>query len=166
MFETNWDFNRKIDGIIDTGILVIAHFNNPLQEEMIELLGEVLSGKINALIPLSTVIGSYHILTSYLKVAKLEAKKALQKTLETRSDNFFPFMDITTVHESLDISAVYGVESWDGYLIGLANLFKTRNIYTIDKKLKKVPTINVILPIEETKLKEYHEFLEATIFKK
>ena len=57
MFETNWEYNGSITGIVDTGIIVIAHFENPIQDKMLDFLAGIFSANTSLLIPLTTFIG-------------------------------------------------------------------------------------------------------------
>lgn len=164
MPEISWDFKDKVEGIVDTGIIVIAHFTNPIKEKAVYFLSEVLKGNRPLLIPLTTFVGAYHILTRYLKVPHAEAKIALATTLRLNSEYFFPVVDIALTEQALDFATVYNVESWDGYLIALAYLFETRNIYTIDRKLRKISQLNFISPINDKELQLYHQFLQDTVF--
>ena len=164
MFEINWDYNIHIDGIIDTGIIVIAHFENPIQENMLMLLKDIFNGNKRILIPLTTFVGAYHILTSYLKVNHLDAKIALTETLKIDSNYFFPLVSQKIIIEGIDIASVYKIESWDGYLVALARLFQTSNIYSVDKKLRKKTDLNIIYPVTDEELAYYHQFLQKSIF--
>lgn len=49
------------EGVIDVNIIVPACFDNPLKKSAINFLSEVLTGKRDVDIPLSTIIGAYHI---------------------------------------------------------------------------------------------------------
>ncbi len=166
MFEINWDYNFQVDGIIDTGIIVIAHFENPIQSKILNLLQDIFQGKKRLLIPLTTFVGAYHILTSYLRVSHFDAKTALTETLKIDSNYYFPLVDQKTIIEGIDIATINKIESWDGYLLSLARLFQTSNIYSIDKKLRKKTTFNIIFPVEEADLVKYHNFLKNTVLNK
>lgn len=164
MFEINWDFNINIDGIIDTGIIVIAHFENPLQKNMLNLLKDIFNGNKRILIPLTTFVGAYHILTSYLRVSHIDAKMALIETLKIDSNYFFPLVSQKIITEGIDIASVNKIESWDGYLVALARLFQTSNIYSVDKKLRTKTQLNIIYPVSDEELVKYHQFLQESIF--
>ncbi|TFG18809.1 MAG: PIN domain-containing protein [Promethearchaeota archaeon] len=160
MSEISSDYNSMhVDGIADVGIIVTAHFVNPIQEKMIQFIEDIIYEKKNVILPLSAFIGAYHILTRYLRVSRYQAKKALQTTLELETPIFYPRIDTGIVKNALDISSVYNIESWDGYILELANLFKTSYIYTIDKKLQKIQDFEILCPVSEEDLKEYHTWL-------
>jgi predicted nucleic acid-binding protein len=167
MSETNLDYNSMhVDGIADVGIIVTAHFENPIQEKMIGFIEEVISEKRNVVFPLSTFIGAYHVLTRYLGVSRYQAKTALKTTLELDTPLFYPRIDTGIVINALDISSIYNVESWDGYVIELANLFETTYIYTIDKKLQKISDFEIICPVAEDDLSRYHSWLSEKLERK
>jgi hypothetical protein len=136
MFEINWDYNFQVDGIIDTGIIVIAHFENPIQDKMLKLLKDIFGGKKRILIPLTTFVC------------------------------YFPLVDQKNVIEGIDIASINKIESWDGYLMSLARLFQTSTIYSVDKKLKNKTQMNIIIPVSDSSMEDYHKFLNETIFKK
>ncbi|MHA2244280.1 MAG: hypothetical protein ACXADY_04885 [Candidatus Hodarchaeales archaeon] len=161
MPDKNLDSNisNSIDGIIDVGCIVIAHFVNPIQTEMVEFLEPVLEWKQHLGIPNSTFLGAFHILTSYLRVSPVDAKKSLFDTFRLSSPCFIADIRKEVVTEALELATCYKVESWDGYLISLAKIFGTNVVYSIDKKMDKVSEIIVRCPVEKEKMEEYHRWL-------
>jgi len=149
----------SISGVVDVGIIVMGHFNNPAKVDALEFLKKVLKQEIRALIPVTAFIGAYHIMINYLGVPRKSARDALTETLNTRSPAFYQDVSIDDAMESLDVASVYNVESWDGYLVALAHKFNCNIIYSIDKKLSRVEGITVINPIPEDKMRKYHEFI-------
>jgi len=55
------------EALVDVGIIVIAHFKNPAREYASKLLFDALTLKKRILIPTSTYLGAYIIMTKYLK---------------------------------------------------------------------------------------------------
>lgn len=160
MSKTKSEFDSiQVDGVVDVGIIVIAHFSNPIQQKMVQFIRDIIQGKKNIVIPLTTFIGAYHILTRYLGVSRYQAKTALISTLNLESSLFYPRIDTGIIINALDISSVYNIESWDGYLFALATLFRTNHIYTIDKKLQKVQDYEIICPVSEDEMNTYHSWL-------
>lgn len=157
MLEESLD---SIDGVLDVGILVVAHFENPLREDALLFLRDVLSWKNRLIIPLTGFLGAYHILTRYLRVSRVEAKISLSDTLKVGSPSFYKDVTEDVVGKALDYAVSYKIESWDGYLIAIARKFNTRNIYTLDTKLKKIRDIIAVNPLPEEKTKQYHQFLK------
>ena len=47
---------ESISGVVDVGIIVIAHFNNPARLEALKFLRKVLKLEIRALIPFSRIV--------------------------------------------------------------------------------------------------------------
>jgi predicted nucleic acid-binding protein len=170
MLSKNLDYKNSIpiegiEGVLDTGIIVISHFENPIKIEMLTFLKEIFSGERRILIPLTTFMGAYHILTKYLGVDRYNAKVSLSETLNINSPLFFEDVNKFTVFNAIDYSSVNNIESWDAYLINLAKQFNTHNLYTIDMKLKKLRDISILNPVSEEKFAEYQEFLKE-LFKK
>ena len=149
----------RIEGVVDVGIVVISHFENPAKDTALEFLSDVLKWRRKCIIPTSAVLGAYHILTRYLKVEKTSAYETLTKTLKTQSPAFYEDVDVDVVLDSLTNALGYNIESWDGYIVALAKKFKA-TIYTIDLKLiKKVKDIPAANPIPEDVFKEYNRWL-------
>ncbi|RLI83509.1 hypothetical protein DRP04_01300 [Archaeoglobales archaeon] len=152
-----------IEGIVDVGLIVISHFENPAKDIALEFISDALKWKKKCIIPTSTILGAYHILTRYLKVEKVSAYKTLTKMLETRSPAFYEDVSVDTVLDSLTNALGYSVESWDGYIIALAKKFKA-TIYTVDLKLmRKVRDVPVVNPIPEDVFEEYNRWLRARL---
>jgi len=155
----------RIEGVVDVGLIVIAHFENPAKDAALEFLSDVLKWRRKCIIPTSAVLGAYHILTRYLRVEKVSAYEALTRTLKTRSPAFYEDISIDTAIDSLTNALGYNVESWDGYLITLAKKFRA-TIYTIDLELmQKVKEIPVVNPIPDDIFSEYNEWLSKRLRK-
>lgn len=150
-----------IKGIVDVGIIVVAHVDNPARIEALNFLKKVLLWEIKAIVPTSTFLGGYYILTKYLRVPRLMAKRSLTRTLEVKTPAFYEDVKVETVIDALEYSATYNIESWDGYLISLANNFNADIIYSIDKDFEKVPGITLVNPISKEKMKEYYEWIST-----
>jgi hypothetical protein len=63
------------EGIADVSVVVVAGFDNPLKEYSIAFLSDALAQKRRVVIPVSTIMGAYHIATRCLKVSKLAVKR-------------------------------------------------------------------------------------------
>lgn len=153
-----------VEGVIDTGIVVIAHFDNPAREVAFEFFREVLVWRRRCLVPVSTFIGAYHIMTSYLGVDGVSACKALTKTLETRSPAFYEDISVDAAIDSLTYALAYRVESWDGYLVYLAKKHGASIIYSVDQELaRKVREVAVVNPIPIDVFEKYNEWLKQRL---
>jgi predicted nucleic acid-binding protein len=153
----------RIEGVVDVGIIVISHFENPAKDVALEFLANVLKWKRKCIIPTSTILGAYHILTRYLKVERASAYDALTRTLKTQSPAFYDDISVEIVLDSLTNALGYNVESWDGYIVALAKKFKA-TIYTVDMKLiRKVRDVPVVNPIPDDVFKEYNRWLKSQL---
>lgn len=159
------DYN-EIKGIIDVGIIVVSHFKNPIMRDMIDFLKPILNWEKKVIIPNTTFLGAFHILTSYLRVSKVDAKKVLLNTFSIESPCFINDVSKNVISEALEQAVGYNVESWDGYLVSLGKVFNTDIIYTVDMQLKKVKEMHIINPNSEEKMKEYHNWLVEKMKKK
>ena len=149
-----------IEGIIDVGIVVIAHFENPARIHAFNFLKPILLWKRKCLIPTSATMGAYHIMTEYLGVDRLSACKALTKTLETKSPAFYEDISVDMVTDALEYALAYKIESWDGYIVSLAKNHGAVIIYSIDGELaKRVKDVEVINPIPGDVMRKYHDFV-------
>jgi len=151
------------DGVLDVSILVVACFDNPLKEHSVTLLREALAQEKRIALPISSIMGAYHIATRYLKVAKISAKKALGGILATRSPALYPQISPELAIDALEYATYYDIESWDGYLISLARGLRTTVVYSLDKELARVKEIAVVNPFPEEAVKQYHEFMRETL---
>ena len=142
---------------------MISHFENPAKNVALEFLSDVLKWRKKCIVPTSTILGAYHILTRYLKVEKVSAYEVLTRTLKTRSPAFYEDISIDIVLDSLTNALGYSVESWDGYIIALAKKFRT-TLYTVDLKLmQKVRDVPVVNPIPEEIFEEYNRWLRIRL---
>jgi predicted nucleic acid-binding protein len=151
------------EGVLDVSILVPACFENPLKEYSITFLSEVLTQKKRAALPVSTVLGAYHIATRYLRVPKLAVKKVLEGILRTGSPALYPHITPQIALDGLDYATAYDIESWDGYLLALTRSLGTTVIYSLDQELSKVKEIIVVNPFPQDKVRQYHEFIDARL---
>jgi predicted nucleic acid-binding protein len=151
------------EGILDVSIIVVICFDNPLKEHGINFIHDVLIQKKHVALPVSSIIGAYHIATRYLKVSKISAKKVLVGLLVTRSPALYPSIAPELAIDALEYATYYNVESWDGYLISLARSLGTSIIYSLDKELAKVKEVSVVNPFPEEAVKQYHEFIKKVL---
>ncbi|MCX6648235.1 MAG: PIN domain-containing protein [Candidatus Bathyarchaeota archaeon] len=155
---------RPLEAVIDVGPIVLAHFQNPAQDEALKLLSDVLRTKRRCLIPTSTLLGAYHIMTRYLRVESTLASEALVQTLSTRSPSFYPDIDVETAHRAISHASGFRIESWDGYLVALAEKESAPVIYSMDEEFsKKVRSIRVINPLPEDVYEEYKDWMRDNI---
>ena len=149
----------SIDGVVDVGLIVVSHFENPIKPYALNFLRKVLRFEIRAIIPTTAFIGAYHILTNYLKAPRKTVGDLLKKTLSIKSKAIYEDVSRDAAIEAIDYAVIYRVESWDGYLIALAKKFGASIFYTLDNKLEKVEEITVINPIPWSEMEKYHEFI-------
>ena len=152
-----------VEGIVDVGVLVPACFENPLRESSVDFLSQVLTQRKKAAIPLSSIIGAYHITTRYLKVPRLSVKKTLEGMLRTGSPALVGIMTDKTISDAIDYATAYNIESWDGFLVALCRSMGSTIIYSLDNELRKVKEITVVNPFPEEQVKEYHKYLQEKI---
>ncbi|MEM0053392.1 MAG: hypothetical protein QXL89_04345 [Nitrososphaeria archaeon] len=153
------------EGVVDVSIIVPACFNNPLKDDSISFLTQVLSWKRKAKIPISSIIGAYYIATQYLGVPKNIVREILEGILRTSSPALYPTISPEVALKGLEYSVAYNIEAWDGYLVSIAKSLGTTIIYSLDKELSKVKEITVVNPFKQDNVKKYHEFIKARISK-
>ncbi|MGB9718777.1 MAG: type II toxin-antitoxin system VapC family toxin [Thermoproteota archaeon] len=146
------------EGVVDVSIVVVACFDNPLKEHSVSFLYDVLTHK-RIVLPVTSIIGAYHIVTRYLRVSKILARKVLGGILATRSPALYPQVTPELAADALEYATYYNVESWDGYLISLARSLGSSAVYSLDTELAKVKEVVVINPFPEEAVKQYHEFM-------
>lgn len=158
--------NSAFEGIVDVGILVPTCFDNPLRKESIDFLNDALISKRNILLPVSAVIGAYHIATNYLKVSRVIAKTVFSELLRTGSDSLYSEVSPDLASSALDYAVAYDIESWDGYLVAIARKFDAKVLFSMDEelgeslKLRTESGLPVIVnPFPAGKVREYHKFL-------
>ncbi|MEM1610658.1 MAG: PIN domain-containing protein [Sulfolobales archaeon] len=154
------------EGVVDVGVIVVSLFENPLKEKAVEFLSDVLIQRRRIAIPLSAILGAFHIATRYLGLPMVEVKRALVKMLETRSQAFYPYIDLEDAIDAVDYATYYRIESWDGYLVKLAKSIGNNIIYTLDKDFEKVEDIVVINPFPQDLIKQYHEHIKNMLRRK
>ncbi len=129
----------------------------------LEFLSEVLKWNRKCIIPTSTILGAYHILTRYLRVEKVSAYEALTRTLKTHSPAFYENISVEYVLNSLTNALGYNIESWDGYIVSLAKKFRAA-VYTTDLNLiRRVKDVPVVNPIPDEIFNEYNEWLKERL---
>jgi predicted nucleic acid-binding protein len=145
------------------GILVPACFENPLEEESVRFISDVLSGRRPGTLPLTSVLGAYHILTRYLGVPRLAVKGVLEGLLRMDSPALHAATPRRVVSDALNYAAAYSIESWDGYLVALCRSLGSTIVYSMDQELAKVREVTVVNPYPADKVKEYHRFIRELV---
>jgi len=149
-----------VEGVVDVSILVPVCFENPLKNLAANFVAEVLAARSRAIVPVTSIMGAYHIATRYLGIPKLAVKKVLEGILRTRSSALCSKVAPELAEDALNYAVAYGVESWDGYLIALTRSLGAKTIYSLDEELSKVKEVSVNCPFPREKLDEYHEHVE------
>ena len=148
------------DGVVDVGIIVPTCFENPLKEHSTAFLADVLNQRKKAAIPVTAIIGAYHVATRYLRVPRMTVKKTLGGILRTGSPALYGHVSSQTAQDALDYASTYGIEAWDGYLISLARSLRSTVVFSLDEELHKVREITLVNPFPREDVKRYHDFLE------
>ena len=78
------------EGVLDVSILVPVCFSNPLTEDSINFLQDVLLLRRKALLPVTAVVGAYHIATNYLRSLAAFSKEHTFRSLEDRIGSHIP----------------------------------------------------------------------------
>ncbi|MGQ9469583.1 MAG: PIN domain-containing protein [Nitrososphaerales archaeon] len=151
------------EGVLDVSILIPTCFENPLKEYSIAFLSEVLTQKKRVALPVSAIVGAYHIATRYLRVPKMAVKKVLEGILRSGSQALYPHITPEIALDGLDYATVYDIEPWDGYIISLTRSLGATLVYSLDQELSRVKEIIVANPFPQDKVKQYHEFIEAKL---
>lgn len=155
--------DRPIEGVIDSGVIVIAHFENPAREEAFNFLRDVLTWR-RSLIPITCIIGAYHIMTRYLGIEEVSACRALTRTLETRSPAFYEDVTVDAALDALTYAIAYRIESWDGYLTHIAKTHGAPILYSVDQELaRKVKEVRVMNPIPPDTFTAYNKWLNERL---
>ena len=163
--ENGWAKNMQeerldCDGVVDVGLIVISHWENPAKYTALDFLRKVLLREVKAVIPNSAFIGAYHVMTSYLNLSRPEAAGALSKTLSLNTPAFYENILKEDILEGFNYCLSYSIESWDAYLLSLGRRLGTRTVFSIDNKLKtKANDFNIVNPIPEETMKKYHTFV-------
>ena len=148
------------EALIDVGIIVLVHFRNPACKYAAQLFLDALTLKKRILIPVSTYLGAYVIMTRYLKLRSDRVAKALLKTPSVESPALYGDLPKDVAEKALASASALGISSWDSYLIELAKEFRINKIYTIDEELtKKVREVEIENPIPRNIMKEYHRYI-------
>lgn len=151
------------EGVVDVSIIIPTCFENPLKESSIRFLSEVLLQKRRVAIPVTAVIGAYHIATRYLRIPRLAVKKVMQGILTSKSPALYPHVAAEIAADALDYATTYNIESWDGYLISLTRSLGSTIIYTLDTEFTKIKEITIVNPFPQQKVRQYHQLIRKKL---
>ncbi|MGI0080414.1 MAG: hypothetical protein ACRECH_12420 [Nitrososphaerales archaeon] len=163
MHEESLGF-QQFEGVPDVGVIVPSCFENPLKEQSVNFVHDVLLGRRKALLPVSAIIGAYHIVTSYLGASRVSVKGVLSELLKTRSGALYHEISTDLASIALDYAAARRIESWDGYLVALARKFDANLLFSMDEELGDTldgEGLIVVNPFAADKVRQYHKFLEG-----
>lgn len=153
-----------LEGVVDVGIIVIAHFRNPAREFVARFLQDVLSFRKRIIIPLSAYLGAYVVMTRYLRLKGNRVGAALGETLSVESPAFYENIPKLVAEKAIRAASELNLSSWDCYLVELARELAIPKIYSVDEELaEKVKEVKVVNPIPRALMEEYHVFLKERI---
>ena len=122
--------------------------------------------EIPCFIPISAIIGAYHILINYLKIAPQDAKNALSNTLQFKKPIFIENLPLNLAKRALILAEKYLIGSWDGYIVSLMEEENLSVIYTLDlADFSKIEWINAVNPIDATEYDAYQNWLKTSLKK-
>ena len=151
----------RFEGIIDVGPIVISHTKNPIQDEALEFMRDVLTLKIRCLMPVSVFLGAYLVMVKYLRVDRNSASTALIRTLSLNLPIFYEDIPKSVAIESLKIASSLGISSWDAYLAQLAKSLGIKIIYTLNPRdFENIPWLEPRLSVSKESLMKYHEWVK------
>ena len=151
------------EGVADVGVVVPSCFENPLKEHSVAFLSDALALRRRVAIPVTVIMGAYHVATNYLRVPRMTVRKVLEGILRTGSPALHPHVTPTMARDALDYASTYGVESWDGYLISIARSLRSSVVFTLDEDLRRVREVTVVNPFPREDVERYHDFLEKEL---
>ncbi len=152
-----------IEGIADTSIIIPVCFKNPLKKSATEFIAKILTLKRRIIIPIPAILGAYHIVTRYLRVSRFDVRKILVEMLQTESPALYPKINVDMAVDSLEMAAIYNIESWDSYLVALAKSLGAKTIFTLDKEMEKVAEVRIETPFHQQLIEEYHKYIKTHV---
>lgn len=132
-------------------------------DDGVAFVSDVLSGRKPYILPLTSVLCAYHILTRYLRVPRLAVKSVLGGLMRTGSPALYAETPRLVVSDALDYASVYSIESWDGYLVALCRNLGSTIVYSMDREFERVREVTVVNPYPADKVKEYHSFIRELV---
>jgi predicted nucleic acid-binding protein len=115
---------------------------------------------LSQLIPVSTYLGAYIIMTKYLKRRSDDVAKALLKTVSVESPAFYGNLPKAIVEKAIATTSELSISLWDSFLVELAKEPRIDKIYTIDEEMaRKVKDLRIENPILTNVMKEYHQYI-------
>lgn len=158
--------SERYDATIDVGIIAIALIENPAQNDALSVLEDALRERIKVLIPLSVILGAYHVLVEVYRSDEKEVTNRLLNLLKARKIMWYETIKKDRVDPILEMASEKHVESWDAYLISIMEDFGIKTIYTTDlKDFSKFPQFDSINPISEENWDKYTKWFEEKIKK-
>jgi predicted nucleic acid-binding protein len=139
------------EGVVDVSIIVVSLFRNPLGEEAVKFLRDVLSRRTKAAIPVTSVLGRVPRGHEVLKASGSERGEKLVKMLETKSPAFYSRVSLEEVISAIKYATLFRAESWDGYIIELARSLGNHIVYTLDRELERIKDVVVVNPFPENR---------------
>jgi predicted nucleic acid-binding protein len=116
---------------------------------------------LSQLIPVSTYLGAYIIMTKYLKRRSDDVAKALLKTVSVESPAFYGNLPKAIVEKAIATTSELSISLWDSFLVELAKEPRIDKIYTIDEEMaRKVKDLRIENPILTNVMKEYHQYIQ------
>lgn len=100
-----------LEGIVDVGIIVMAHFRNPAREFAARFLQDAFSLRRRVTVPLSTYLGAYVIMTRYLRLGRDRVASALAETLSAESPAFYENIPKSVAEKAIRAASELNVSS-------------------------------------------------------
>ena len=151
----------RADAVIDVGILAVGLSKNPAISYCLEVIEDIVKGRIRAVIPYTVVFGTHYILTSFYGVTPNEANDLLLNLLSSTKIIWYGHIDKDNVKKSLENTEKYDLDAWDAYILSCMEKNHIRIIYTLDMaNFSKVDWIKAVNPVPDEEMQELRVFLQ------
>ena len=86
---------ESIEAVADVSVILPVCFQTPLKKPAVEFIREALMLEKKIVLPITAILGAYHIATRYIKASRHDVKKILVELLQTRSPPYTPTLMLT-----------------------------------------------------------------------
>ena len=149
------------EAVVDVGPLAVCVVDNPVRDEALDWLTEVLRGEIRCVVPFSSVMGAHIVATSYLGADPCEVAYRLGLLVGVGEVLWFSDLSLNRVRRAFSLVERYGVDSWDGYLLTVMEDFDIHKIYTFDlEDFGKISGVKALLPISRKSFQKFMKWVK------
>lgn len=146
--------------LFDVSLIALAHAKTPVSESALQYVRRAVTGKIDAVVPHSALIGAQHTLRGVYRFSNDDASRLMIQFRDARRIHWYEGIPEKILRDGLDIAGAENVDGWDGYYGAVAQDQGIKTILTLDSDFERVDGVTCEVVLDSEQFEELNEYID------